>query len=120
MTDSPKGYLNFCMDKRFWRLATELFARETGLKETEFWLVTNAGGANTQDNPLGEDYAYVHGARVMGWGAHGSVCGGQPGVSDEESKARLLEVIEEKKRKFPEAKHYGLFLSESVSEIWVA
>lgn len=118
MEETKKGYLNFCMDKRFWQKATEMFARETGISETDFWLVTNAGGANTMSDPLGEDYAASHGATVFGWGAHGSTCGGQPGVSDAESKERLLKVIEEKKVKFPDATHYGLFLTEEKQEIW--
>lgn len=115
-----KGYLSVCMDRRFWKLAADAFTEKTGLALTDFWLETNPGGANTQANPTGEDYAAHHGAEVFGWGAHGSTCGGQPGVSDEESKARLLKKIEEKKAKFPDRKHYGLFLTEVGVEIWEA
>lgn len=113
-----KGYLSMCMDKRFWEKAAKAFSDKTGLSTTDFWLETNPGGANTQTNPLGEDYAAANGAEIFGWGAHGSHCGGQPGVSDEESKARLLVKIAEKKAKFPDKKHYGIFLTEAAVEIW--
>src|SRR5690554_806601 len=103
MTDI-KGYLNVCMDKRFWKKATEMFTEKTSLSVTDFWLETNPGGVNTLENMVGQDYAASHGATVMGWGAHGSVCGGQQGISDDESKARLMQKIEEKKGKFPEVK----------------
>lgn len=119
MTDQ-KGYLNVCMDKRFWKKATEMFAETTSLSTTDFWVETNPGGTNTLENMLGQEYASAHGALVMGWGAHGSNCGGQPGVSDEESKSRLKAKIDEKKAKFPDAKHYGLFLTEEKVEIWEA
>jgi hypothetical protein len=115
-----KGYLSTCMDKRFWKQAAEMFAGETGMEMTDFWLETNPGGVNTQANPTGEDYAAGHGAQVMGWGAHGSNCGGQPGMSDEESKSILMTKIEEKKAKFPDKKHYGLFITEETAEIWEA
>ncbi|PIW08055.1 hypothetical protein COW38_01520 [Candidatus Collierbacteria bacterium CG17_big_fil_post_rev_8_21_14_2_50_45_7] len=115
-----KGYLSACMDKRFWLKVAQAFAEKTGMEMTDFWLETNAGGANTQNNPTGEDYAVAHGAQVFGWGAHGSVCGGQPGVSDDDSKAILLEKIQEKKLKFPGNKHYGIFLTEEKVEIWEA
>ena len=118
MTEIIKGYLNVCMDKRFWKKATEMFAEKTGLAMTDFWVETNPGGVNTLENPTGQDYASAHGASLMGWGAHGSNCGGQPGVSDEESRSRLMLKIEEKKARFKEAKHYGLFLTEENSEIW--
>jgi hypothetical protein len=113
-----KGYLNVCMDKRFWKKATDLFARETGLGMTDFWVETNPGGANTKADVVGEDFAASSGATIMGWGAHGSHCGGQPGVSDDESKARLLKKIEEKKLKFPQAKHCGLFFTDTRFDIW--
>lgn len=115
-----KGYLSACMDRRFWKKSAELFAEKTGLSMTEFWVETNPGGANTQSNPTGEDYATANGAEMLGWGAHGSHCGGQPGVSDEESRSRLLAKIEEKKAKFPNKKHYGLFLTDDSGEIWGA
>jgi hypothetical protein len=115
-----KGYLNVCMDKRFWKKATEMFAEKAGLTTTDFWVETNPGGVNTLENMTGQDYAASNGAVIFGWGAHGSHCGGQPGVSDEESKARLMKKIDEKKAKFPTAKHYGLFLTEDFSEIWEA
>lgn len=115
-----KGYLNVCMDKRFWKKAADAFAEKTGLTLTDFWLETNPGGVNTLINPTGEDYAAGHGAQVFGWGAHGSNCGGQPGVSDEDSKKVLLQKIEEKKAKHPSAKHYGIFLTDDQVDIWEA
>lgn len=119
MTD-VKGYLNVCMDKRFWQKATVLFAEKTGLAMTDFWVETNPGGVNTLENMTGQDYAAGHGAVVFGWGAHGSNCGGQPGVSDEESRSRLMKKIEEKKVKFPDKKHFGLFFTDEKVEIWEA
>lgn len=115
-----KGYLNVCMDKRFWKKAVDVFMEKSGLEITDFWLETNPGGVNTLENMTGQEYAAGHGATTFGWGAHGSNCGGQPGVSDEESKARLQKKIEEKKSKFPEGKHYGLWLTEDAVEIWLA
>lgn len=115
-----KGYLSTCMDKRFWKKAADAFALKTGMDLTDFWVETNPGGPNTQVNPLGEDYATHHGAEILGWASHGSNCGGQPGVSDEDSKAILLKKIEEKKAKFPDKKHFGIFLTEEKTEIWEA
>lgn len=115
-----KGYLNVCMDKRFWKKATELFSEKTGLSMTDFWVETNPGGVNTLENMTGQDYAAGHGAEIYGWGAHGSNCGGQPGVSDEASKAKLMERLEEKKAKFPGKRHFGLFLTELGVDIWEA
>jgi len=90
------------------------------MEMSDFWVETNPGGPNTQNDPLGEDYATAHGATVLGWASHGSNCGGQPGVSDEGSKAILLAKIEEKKTKFSDKKHYGIFLTEEKTEIWEA
>jgi len=61
-----KGYLNVCMDKRFWKKATEMFAEKTGLELTDFWVETNPGGVNTLDNMVGQDYAAGHGAEIFG------------------------------------------------------
>ena len=89
------------------------FEQATGLKDNEYWQESFPGGAALATSLVGEDYATGHGACIYGWSAHGSNCGGQPGVSDAESKERLMKTIESKKLKFPTGKHFALFVTET-------
>jgi len=106
------GYLASCMDRRFVVNTRRAFEKETGLSETQYWHESWPGGAAVPQSEVGEDYAYSHGARAFGWQAHGSTCGGQPGVSDQEIQQRLDTTIHAKVEKFPDADHYRIFVTE--------
>jgi hypothetical protein len=103
------------MDRRFWWNAAELFAERAGMPLHDFWLEPNPG---TKTDSLGEDFAIAQGAQIFGWGAHGSACGGQPGLTDQEIRIRLDAKIAEKEAKYPDKKHFGLFMTEETIEIW--
>lgn len=104
------GYLLSCMDKRFVAPTREAFEKATGLGSTEYWHEALPGGAVAESrNPLGANYAYEHGARIMGWQAHGDSCGGQPGKTDEVLQKELDAVIIQAREKYPDATHYRIF-----------
>jgi len=111
------GYLQTCMDKRFVAPQRKVFEEKTGLNSREYWQESYPGGSALATDPLGEDYASQHGATIFGWGAHGSACGGQPGVSDGEIRTRLQATIEKKKKKFPHGTHFSLFSTVDGTEI---
>lgn len=111
------GYLGLCMDRRFVQATRQAFQEKTGLGDTDFWQESWPGGAAVVQDPLGEDYAYHHGARIFGWQAHGDTCGGQPGVANEEIQQKLDAVIVKKVEKFSDATHYRIFVTEGVVSI---
>jgi hypothetical protein len=111
------GYLGMCMDRRFVEATRQAFQEKTGLGDTDFWQESWPGGAAVAHDQLGENYAYHHGARILGWQAHGDRCGGQPGISNEEIQQRLDAVIAQKAEKFPVATHFRIFVTEGVVSI---
>ncbi len=111
------GYLATCMDRRFVVATRQAFQNEAGLGDTEYWQESWPGGAAVAHDPLGENYAFEHGARIFGWQAHGDKCGGQPGVPNEEIQQRLDAVIAQKVEKFSNATHFRIFVTEGVVSI---
>jgi len=105
------------MDRRFVEATRQAFQEKTGLGDTDFWQESWPGGAAVAHDQLGENYAYHHGARILGWQAHGDRCGGQPGISNEEIQQRLDAVIAQKAEKFPVATHFRIFVTEGVVSI---
>lgn len=101
-----------CADRRFHARVEEKFRQLTGLAETDYWIEARAGGASGVREPKTANYAYEHGVRLMGWANHGSNCGGFPGVSDEEMKQKLEEVIKDRQERYPEATHFKIFSTE--------
>lgn len=122
--DPPYGFLRSCIDKRFVEATRREFEKhvrdDLNLPEfgpTSYWHEAYAGGSaknppgkppdgypdNTSD---GEKYAADHGARIFGWQAHISNCGGfppPPPPQDPEIEAGLLEMFNAKKSQYPQA-----------------
>jgi len=113
MSETLKGYVRACMDRRFIVPTMKAFEEATGLKPGDYWVESYPGGSALPTSPTGETYASQHGATIFGWGAHGDNCGGQPGVSNDEIQQRLDEVIAEKIELYSECAHYRLFATES-------
>jgi len=103
------GFLQMCADRRFHAEVERKFREATGLSEADYWIEATAGGAPAISDSKSADYVYTHGARVMGWAAHGSNCGGSPGVSDKNMEARLDETIRDRQSRYPDATHYKIF-----------
>lgn len=106
------GYLAGCADKRFHAAQQDAFMQITGFDKTDFWVHFTAGGAATiveSDDWLTADYAYHHGARVIGVGNHGDGCGGRPG----EDNLALLAALDAASFDFGER-----FPDASVVSIW--
>ncbi|HST51071.1 MAG TPA: hypothetical protein VLJ61_03595 [Pyrinomonadaceae bacterium] len=48
--------------------------------------------------------------RLMGWSAHGNICGGfKPGTTDDVIRQALFETAENKVEEYPEARHFIYF-----------
>lgn len=101
-----------CADRRFHAEVEEKFRGATGLSETDYWIEATAGGASAIENPKTADYAYAHGAKIMGWAAHGSGCGGFPEVNDKDIREKLNKVVEDRKERYSDAVHYRIFSVE--------
>lgn len=114
--EKSKGFLRRCIDRRFHAQTRWLFKTATGLSDTDYWDEGVAGGAAVNVNSNGADHAAAHGARLWGWQAHGSHCGGQPNVSDEQSAANLDNRIAKLKKKYP-GRHFRIFMTDSSKEI---
>lgn len=114
--NKPKGFLRRCIDRRFHAQTRQLFEQATGLGQTDYWDEGIAGGAAVETNEAGADYAQKNGATIWGWQAHGSHCGGQPGVSDAESAARLDKNIA-KQRKTRGGRHFRIWVTDDSAEI---
>jgi len=110
------GYLRSCMDRRFMDEVRMVFEEKTGLSATQYWHESYPGGSALPTDETGEQYVSKHGVSVWGWAAHGSGCGGQPGVSDGEITVRLTEVINQKKEKYP-GDHYKIFSTDAGTTI---
>lgn len=112
MAERILGFLSVCADRRFWREQTGVFARKTGLKETDFWIDARAGGTGKlveEEALAAPDHAYHSGARVMGWGMHGDKCGGYPGLPNEKLKEIHDDSLGVVQERYPEAEHYSLW-----------
>ena len=112
------GYLQLCAERRFHRVVMETFERETGLQPDEYWIEARPGGAPSwADNTRGARLAYRNGARFMGWAAHGDVCLGFPGASDEELRWSLHRAAVRRAEEFPRCVHFALFALPSGVEV---
>lgn len=111
------GFLQLCADRRFHRSIQEQFQRDTGINSPEdFWIHADAGGTPKMEcQRTAPDYCYYDkGARLMGWSAHGDVCGGfGPTVPDDEIQQALLVVARRKMEDYPDAGHYIYFATMS-------
>lgn len=102
-----------CADRRFHSQVEEMFREATGLSETDYWIEATAGGSPAIEDPKTANYAHSHGARIMGWAAHGSNCGGYPEVGDEDMRKKLGSVVEQRQTRYPAATHFKIFSTES-------
>jgi hypothetical protein len=104
------GFLQLCAERRFHRAVMEAFERETGLAPDEYWIEARAGGSPSwADNSKTARNAHKNGATLMGWAAHGDVCLGFPGESDDALRERLQRVARRRVEEFPRAEHVMLF-----------
>lgn len=109
-----------CADRRFWPETIQAFEKATGLSANnqEYWIEARAGGAPGLPDPSTANYAYNHGANIMGWAAHGDTCGGFPGVDNAAMEQKLNDALAEKPTKYPEAKHFGFFATTKGVKSW--
>jgi hypothetical protein len=112
--DSPVlGFLQLCADRRFHRDIQELFQRQAGLREpTDYWIHADAGGTPKMEcQRTAPDYCYYDkGVRLMGWSAHGGICGGfGPNVPDEVIRQALITVWRRRIADYPAARHFVYF-----------
>jgi hypothetical protein len=108
------GFLQLCVDRRFHRLTMAAFEEATGLASTAYWIEAVVGGAPGHAlRPRGAEYARAHGARVMGWAAHGNGCGGFPDVGDDRLRAMLEATLGRRRVEYPDAEHLAFFGSGS-------
>ena len=104
------GFLQLCADRRYHRLTMAEFETRTGLRPDQYWIEAGAGGAPSFGAATATAaYAYEKGARIMGWAAHGDECGGFPGRSDVEMRAKVQASARERAKDFPDAEHWLLF-----------
>jgi hypothetical protein len=112
------GFLQMCIEKRFHMAVQERFKEVTGLGDTDYWIHTDAGGSPNMESAVhlvAPKYCYNEGARIMGWSAHGSKCGGFPGRSDEYILNALRETLSRNSRRYSDTWHLGFFAREGPS-----
>lgn len=102
-----------CADRRFHTAIEKTFREATGLSETGYWIEATAGGAPAISDFKTADYAYAHGVRIMGWAAHGSSCGGFPGVNNEDMRKKLETAVDQRKLRYPDVAHFKIFSTET-------
>jgi hypothetical protein len=104
------GFLQLCAERRFHRLTMDAFERETGLSPTDYWIEALAGGAPAVAlRTRAMEFARSQGATVMGWAAHGDVCGGFPGTGDDRIRAMLETTVARRRLEYPAAEHLVFF-----------
>jgi hypothetical protein len=104
------GFLQLCADRRYHRKTMLEFERVSKLRPDQYWIEATAGGAPAFGGAtLTARYAYDHGARIMGWAAHGDACGGFPGRDHDAMKAELQAAAADRLADFPGADHWTLF-----------
>ncbi|MBN8246078.1 MAG: hypothetical protein J0L84_01395 [Verrucomicrobia bacterium] len=122
------GFLQLCMERRFHRIVQEKFEELSGLQPHDYWSHSDAGGAPKMEPEENRaKYAYDHGARHMGWSAHGDGCGGfKPPfhpheAGDDEIRTALLATLMKKVFLYPEASHYAIFATKDAqgnASVW--
>lgn len=86
------------------------FEAATGLGADEYYVEARPGGAPVYaDTTKSARLAYRDGARHMGWAAHGDVCRGFDGESDDAMRRRLARTVRKRAEDFPRATHYEIF-----------
>ena len=107
------GFLQLCADRRFHRCLQEQFQKDTGVNTPEdYWIHADAGGTPKMEcQRTAPDYCYYDKkVRLMGWSAHGDICGGfGPNVPDEVIRQALLVVSRRKVEEYPDAAHFVYF-----------
>jgi hypothetical protein len=108
------GFLQLCSDRRFHRAVMTAFEDVTGLAPEAYYIEARPGGAPVfADKTKSARLAYRDGAAHMGWMAHGDVCRGFYGESDDDLRRRLARTVEKRARDFPRAVHYAIFALDS-------
>jgi hypothetical protein len=111
------GFLQLCADRRFHGCLQEQFQKDIGLNSpTDYWIHADAGGTPKMEcQRTAPDYCYYDkGVRLMGWSAHGDVCGGfGPDVPDEVIQQALLVISRRKVEEYPDATHFVYFATLS-------
>lgn len=107
------GFLQLCADRRFHRCIQEQFQRDAGMNSPEdYWIHADAGGTPKMEcQRTAPDYCYYDkGVRLMGWSAHGDICGGfGTNVPDEVIRHALFVVWRRKTEEYPDAGHFMYF-----------
>lgn len=107
------GFLQLCADRRFHRDIQEQFQDDAGLGSPEdYWIHADAGGTPKMEcQRTAPDYCYYDKeVRLMGWAAHGAVCGGfGPNVPDDVIRRALIVVSDRKREEYPDARHFVYF-----------
>jgi len=110
-----RGFLQMCADRRFHALIQKEFKKDAGLSTREdYWIHADAGGTpKMADLTIAPDYCYgKKKVRLMGWAAHGDICGGfGDHVGDDEIMLALCKTMQQKVRDYPEATHFIYFVT---------
>lgn len=107
---ADRGFLQLCSDRRFHRATMLAFEAATGLGPEDYYIEARPGGAPVYvDKTKSARLAYRDGATHMGWAAHGHVCRGFYGESDDDLRRRLARTARKRADDFPQAVHYQLF-----------
>lgn len=110
-----RGFLQMCADRRFHNLIQKEFKRDAGLSSREdYWIHADAGGTpKMADLTIAPDYCYgKKEVRLMGWAAHGDICGGfGDDVGDDEIMQALCKTMQQKVRDYPLATHFIYFVT---------
>jgi hypothetical protein len=112
---APLGFLQLCADRRFHSVIQAKFQEDAGLgSPDDYWIHADAGGTPKMEcQRTAPDYCYYDkGVQLMGWSAHGAVCGGfGPNVPDEAIEQALLVVARRKMEEYPRARHFTYFVT---------
>src|SRR5690242_3331010 len=114
-TEEPptRGFLQLCADRRFHKCIMDRFQADARLASPDhYWIHADAGGTPKMEcSRTAPDYCYYKKyVRLMGWSAHGDVCGGfGDDVPDDEIKRALLVTARRKIEDYPDASHYVYF-----------
>jgi hypothetical protein len=107
------GFLQLCADRRFHQCIQKKFQSDAKLNSPDaYWIHADAGGTPKMEcQRTAPDYCYyTKKVKLMGWSAHGNVCGGfGPDVPDDVIRKALIVVAQRKVDEYPEADHFIYF-----------
>jgi hypothetical protein len=107
------GFLQLCADRRFHDCIQTHFRDDAKLDAPQkYWIHADAGGTPKMTaQTIAPNYCYHDKkVRLMGWSAHGNICGGfPPGTSDEAIEEALYDTIPDKIKAYPLATHFVYF-----------